>query len=71
MVKNNDTTGRFKIHKITVEDESGSVFTVDLDTHTVKPVGTNQDSVFNFWFRYGIFMAGGANALIENGISVD
>lgn len=64
-------TKRFKIHKITVEDETGKVFTVDLDTQTVDPADTDPNSIGNFWFRYGGFMAGGATALIKNGISVD
>ena len=56
---------KFVIHSITVEDENGVVVTLDLDTEAINPNNIDPSVAGNFWFRLGIFIAGGDTALRE------
>lgn len=66
-----ENTKIFRIHNITIEDESGRVFTMDLDKCKITPADTADcNSINNLWLRLGLLIGAGTVALNEYGITL-
>ena len=59
---------KFIIHSMKVEDENGLTITLDFDRNLLSPVSppmVSPEVLMHFWFRAGLFVAGGTTALSD------